>query len=232
MVTRNINGSVELKLQLTWKQIEAELEKQTQKTLKEVQIPGFRKGKAPESLASPKLDQSQLLSKSLSELLPDVYSALVKQNDLKPILYPQIQIDKGKWGEDFEFTAVTCESPKVDLPENYLESIKKLDFKDAKEKLPVILEYLHKNSRVLIPDPLVAEEVNHRLSHLAENLTQLGMDMAKYLTTKKLSSDDLRSQTSNEAKTDLEMEFILTSLQSQQKLADRKAVLDFLTSLV
>jgi len=230
-INRQPNGSIEIKLHLSWNDIQSQIKIETEKAISNAEIPGFRKGKAPRDLVEPKLDKSQLLSQSLAELLPKVYSGVIDTEKLKPILYPQIHIDKGVWGQDFEFTATTCESPTVTLPQSYVENIPKLQFKDANNQLSTILEYLHTNSQVQIPDPLIVEESNHRLSRLAENLSQLGIDMSKYLTTKKITAEDLKAQTAATAKADLEIEFILETIQSHQKLLDRQSTLEYLKSL-
>ena len=83
-----------------------------------------------------------------------------------------------------------------------------------------------------IPDLLVEEEASHRLSALAENITRLGLSVDSYLKTKNLTPQDLKSQVSNEARASLEAEFILRGIQEQEKLTDRKSVLNFLQSLV
>src|SRR3989304_3131994 len=201
-VIRHPKGNIKIKLSLAGKDSDTEIKKQTDLAISQAQHPGFRKGKAPRGLVKPKLDKPQLLSQSLSQLLPKIYTQIIDTNKLKPILYPQIQINKGKWGEDFEFTATTCEAPTVTLPQNYPDKIKQIESKDPESVLAKILEYLHKNSQTMIPDPLVQEESNHRLSRLAENLSQLGMDMGKYRTTKKLTAQDLKAHTCTDAHTD------------------------------
>src|SRR3972149_665034 len=99
-ITRQENGTVSLKITLPWSEIEAAYQKQVAKALGEAEVPGFRKGKAPKDMAEPKLDKSTLMSTALSEILPTAYAGLVKKHELKPILYPQIHIDKGTSGQD------------------------------------------------------------------------------------------------------------------------------------
>ena len=124
---------------------------------------------------------------------------------------------------------------KTDLVKKAIEALKlatstvfvsftKLSVKD--------LDELRKLVNVKVPDLLVAEEVNHRLAALVENITQLGLTTESYLQSKKLTPDTLKSQLTSQARSDLEAEFILLAIQQSQKLADRKSTLDFLQTLV
>jgi len=67
---------------------------------------------------------------------------------------------------------------------------------------------------------------------LAENLTRLGLTVDKYLTSKKMTATDLKAKLAEEARRDLNTEFILQQVQVDQKLADRPATLAYLQSLV
>jgi FKBP-type peptidyl-prolyl cis-trans isomerase (trigger factor) len=230
-INRLKNGTLELKLTIPWPLIDAAFNRQVEKAVGETEIPGFRKGKAPRDVVEPKLDKSALMSNALSEILPQVYSDEVQKNNLKPILYPQIKIDKGETGQDWEFTATTCEAPEVVLPD-YKTELPKLHPKEGENKLQTIVEFLQKNSHVEVPDLLVEEESNHRLSGLAENLTQLGLDLPKYLQTKKITAEGLKAQTAQTARIDLEIELVLNKIRESEKLPDRAKTLDFLQSLL
>ncbi len=111
--------------------------------------------------------------------------------------------------------ATTCEAPQVKLG-----------------PLTKDIEQLIKSSQVQIANLLVESEANHRLSGLAENLNQLGLSIDKYLTTKKITIDQLKAETAQAARHDLSLEFILQKVQVDHKLADRQKTLDFLANLV
>ncbi len=230
---RKDDGTLEIKITLLWPDIQKAVDRQTQLAIAETELSGFRKGKAPRELVEPKLDKSELLSKALGELLPPAYSQIIENHKIKPILYPHVHLDKGQTGEDFYFTAVTCEAPIVSLPPDYPEKIKKLPpAADSNQALVPIIDWLKKEAKISIPEILVEEEVNHRLASLAENLTPLGLTMAKYLETKKLTPEILKSQTAQNARTDLEIEFILGYIQSDRKFTNRSQTLKFLTGVV
>ena len=214
-LSRPLNGNLELTLTIPWDRVRKAYDSAVDEAVADAQLPGFRKGKAPKDLIEPKLDRNHTLSHALGHLLPEVYATTVKEHDLKPLLNPQIKIVSGKEGETWTFTATTCEAPKVILP----EKLKALDKLVAETK-------------VVIPDLLIEEEANHRLAALAENVTTLGMTIEQYLTTKKLTAEELKAKLAQEAKSDLVSEFTLLEVQKTKKLPDRKATLDFLQKLV
>lgn len=225
------NGGIELTLTATWAQVQKAYEETVTEEVAKAEIKGFRKGKAPRELVEPKLDKNHVLSHAIQHVLPDVYGAAIKEHDLKPVLYPQIRIQEGKEGSDWVFVATTCEAPTVTLPD-YKVEVAKLKIQKPDQKLSEILEYLAQKSKVMVPDLLVEEEANHRLTSLAENLTQLGMTTDQYLTSKKMTAQDLKAQLAKEAKSALELEFVLLEIQKAEGLADRQKTLDFLSTLV
>jgi FKBP-type peptidyl-prolyl cis-trans isomerase (trigger factor) len=228
---RKDNGNIEIKITIPWSEISTAYETKLNQAVAAAEIPGFRKGKAPREMVEPKLDRSELISQALGDLLPVAYSKLVETLKLKPILYPQIHIDKGKEGEDWEFSAITCEAPAVNLPD-YKHDLPNITVKPDQSKLSAAIEYLKDKTKVSIPDLLVEEETNHRLSSLVENLSKIGMSMEKYLQTKKITAEDLKAQSAQSARLDLEIEFALAQIQTDEKLTDRNKTIEFIQSLI
>lgn len=231
-INRLDNGNIELKLTVPWSNVQSQFQKELDQAISETEVAGFRKGKAPREMVEPKLDKSKLYSQAIQALLPQVYSQAVKDNQLKPIIYPQIHLTKGEEGTDWEFTALTCEIPAVTLPANYREEISKLPKEPTDTKLERIIDHLRTKSSVKTPDLLVEEEANHRLASLIENITRLGLTTESYLQTRKLTPETLKAQTAAAARSDLEVEFILDQVRQEQKLENRKQTLDFLIGLV
>ena len=213
-VNRLPNGNIELTLTIPWAKMQQGYEQVIVETIKNTEMKGFRKGFAPRKLVEERLDRNQTFSHALQHLLPPAYQAAVDKHGLKPVVYPHIRIAKGNEGEDWVLTAVLCEAPIVRLG-----------------KLTADLDQLLKNSEVLLADLIVEQEADHRLGQLAENLTQLGVSVDKYLTSKKLTSPQLRAKLASEARRDLSMEFILHRVQVEHKLPDRQKTLDFLQDL-
>ena len=225
------NGTIEITFTLPWADIQSAYDQQVNLSIEQAELPGFRKGKAPRDLVLPKLDQNTLYQKALEQLVPKAYSESLDKHQLKPILHPHVKTTKGKVDEDWELVATTCEAPDITLPPDYRSEIKKITSVDKKKQLTARVDYLRTHASLKIPHLLIEEETNHRLGHLAENLSQLGLDIPRYLQSKKISVENLRAQTVSQAKMDLEIEFTLERVRTLENLPDRQKTLDFLSQL-
>ena len=213
------NGNIELILTVFWKDIAHEYEHLVEHAVLEAELPGFRKGKAPRKDVEARLNKNEVYGKAVEKLLPGAYAKVIKKFSLKPILQPQIKLQKAELNQDWEFLMIICEAPVISLPKNYLMVLKKTE----KEKR---LDWLDKDITAVVPEILVEEEANHRLGSLIENFTKLG------LTTEQISAKTLKADAISQARRDLKMEFTLESVRIDNKLKDRKSTLDFLMNLV
>ncbi len=198
-MNRKDDGTIILSLTISWKKIEAGYEKEIAKIVDNAELPGFRKGKAPRKDVEAKLNKAEIYGEAVREILPEEYEKLIKEHDLKPVMYPRVEIKKAEVGQDWEFEISTCEAPKIDLP------------KDSKGKTP---EDLVKTVEVIIPQMLAEEEANYRLGALSENLTKVGLNFDTFLQSKKMTVEDYKAQTITEAKNDLKLRFLSDSLKA------------------
>jgi FKBP-type peptidyl-prolyl cis-trans isomerase (trigger factor) len=232
-LTRQPDGNIVITLTFPWADIQAGYEKEVQHAIEESEVPGFRKGKAPRNMVEPKLNRSETFSHSLQHILPQAYQEAVTKHDLKPILYPKLNIEKAQENSDWVVTATTCESPVVTVPD-YKTDLPKLNQKDKPrdDQLGVLANYFRERALATIPQILLDEEINHRLAGLAENLTGLGLTTQTYLANKKLTLEDLKKQFGEQASIDITVEFALASIQAENKLSNRAKTLDFLLAML
>lgn len=232
VIKRLENGNIEITLSVPWADIEAGYQTALDQAVANYEMDGFRKGHAPKELVEPKLDKNSLYTNSLQQLLPAIYSQAITDQKIKPLVNPHIHLDKAETGQDWQVTFTTCEVPLVALPADYLEQVKQVKPKTPESKLSDVVAFLKSIVTFVVPDLIVEEEANHRLSALVDNVTQLGFTIESYLQSKKLTSEELKAQVANQSRYDLEVEFILIEVQKLQNLTDRKSTLDFLASQV
>ena len=81
-------------------------------------VPGFRKGKAPRRVIETMYGNSVFLAEGLDDLLPDLYDGAVKEESLKTVSRPQVDVE-GELvrGQDVVCTAVVDTWPEVTLGE-------------------------------------------------------------------------------------------------------------------
>lgn len=91
--------------------VEAALRKLNQK----VEIPGFRRGKAPRTMLERYVGKEAVLEEAVKELVPDAYARAVDQVGVTPITRPEIKVDEVKEGEPLRFVATVDLMPEVKL---------------------------------------------------------------------------------------------------------------------
>ena len=147
--TKNAN---EVKLEIT---IEAEkfdnaIKKVYFKNAKYFNIPGFRKGKAPQQIVEKYYGKEIFYEDAFNEVAPDVYDSVIEESKLDVVSRPQIDIVKMEKGQDLVFTAVVQTKPEVELGKYKGIEIEKIEYtvkdSDIEENLKQMQE---KNARVV-----------------------------------------------------------------------------------
>jgi len=113
-----------------------------------MELPGFRKGKAPISKIKESVQEMQLLEEMAELALMDNYIKILEENKIDAIGRPEIAITKIGKGSDLEFKIVTAVLPEIKLPdykkiskeENSKEENKKEIVTDEAEVEKVILD--------------------------------------------------------------------------------------------
>jgi trigger factor len=99
----------------------AEVEKKKggviEKLAENVEIEGFRKGKAPKDVVIKKLGESKILQEASQEVINEVFPEILKKEKLQIIGYPAISVTKLAPENDFEFTVEMAIYPEVKLPD-------------------------------------------------------------------------------------------------------------------
>ncbi|MDE7262038.1 MAG: trigger factor, partial [Oscillospiraceae bacterium] len=79
-----------------------------------IRVPGFRPGKAPRKMIEKMYGASIFYEEAVNAALPDAYSAAVKEQELKPVGYPEVELlEVNK--EGFSFKATVAVYPEVTL---------------------------------------------------------------------------------------------------------------------
>ncbi|MFP7320141.1 trigger factor [Bacillus spizizenii] len=85
------------------------------KVVKQVSIPGFRKGKIPRGLFEQRFGVEALYQDALDILLPVEYPKAVEEAGIEPVDRPEIDVEKIEKGESLIFTAKVTVKPEVKL---------------------------------------------------------------------------------------------------------------------
>lgn len=84
---------IELKVEFDAEEWKKAQDKTLRKVAKNMNIPGFRKGKAPVSMVKSMVNKAMLLEDSLDVLMNQHYTQLLRDNKISPIAQPQLTMD-------------------------------------------------------------------------------------------------------------------------------------------
>ncbi len=90
----------------------------------EAELPGFRKGAAPEKLVREKVGEAALLKEAAEHAISHAYGHIIEDEKVDAIGHPKVSITKIAEGNPLEFTLVTAVVPEV----------KSLDYKKVAAK--------------------------------------------------------------------------------------------------
>ena len=71
---------------------DAAIEKVYRKEVKKINIPGFRKGKAPRSIIEKMYGKGVFYEDAVNEIIPDAYEAAIKESKLEVVSRPEFDI--------------------------------------------------------------------------------------------------------------------------------------------
>ena len=120
MIIDKISGSkVHFEVTITKEQFEHGLDHAFAVKNGEVEIKGFRKGKAPRNVYESTYGVESLYDEAIQHVLQETYYNVIVENNLEVVAQPNIDLDpaKIKRGEDFTYTVTVAVKPDVKLGE-------------------------------------------------------------------------------------------------------------------
>lgn len=95
--------------------VEEALQRAYQRVVRRVNIPGFRKGRAPRRVVERYVGKDALWDEALEHLIGHAYDHAVAAVGIEPVDRPRIEIINAEEGEPLTFKAVVVVKPEVDL---------------------------------------------------------------------------------------------------------------------
>ena len=80
-----------------------------------VNVPGFRKGKAPRKVIEMQFGEGVFYEDAIDELFPSVYSEAIKEHGIEPVDRPEFDLKTIGSGKDLEFSVEVFVKPDVTL---------------------------------------------------------------------------------------------------------------------
>jgi trigger factor len=140
---------VKVTVEVPFSELGPELDKAYQALAQQVNIPGFRRGKAPRQLIDARVGRGPVLEQVVNDMLPTRYGQAIEELDIKALGQPNIDITKLEDGDVIEFVAEVDVRPEFDLP----------DFSEISVEVPALGS--------------TEERIDHELEHLRERFGSL-----------------------------------------------------------
>lgn len=241
VIAKEDNGNIQITFTIPFAEIKQAQSEVIKEFAKDTEIPGFRKGMAPLDKVEAKIPQSTLIEHSLSHLLPQALADAITENKLQIAVYPKFELVSAKDGEAWQIRGITCELPKVTLgdykkvvsgasrasslwtPDKGKPDEKKEPTREQKEQ--IVISALLENVKINIPQILIEEEADSRLSNLLSRLEKLGLALESYLASIGKKAEDLRADYAKQAKDAIALDVILTKIADEENLKiDQKEI--------
>ena len=129
------------------------------KMKKSINIPGFRKGKAPRQLIKKMYGKEVFYNDAIDAMLPAAYSDAVEECGEEIVSHPQIDVVQIESGKPFVFTATVAVKPAVELGEYKGIQVEKapIEVKDEEIEAQITKEREANSRTVTVDDRAVAQ---------------------------------------------------------------------------
>lgn len=234
-LTRLSGSAFEITLTIPWADVKKVYDTVFDELAAEIEVEGFRKGKAPKDLIAKKIDKSRVYGDVVNRILPGAYSKALSDHSVKPVISPRINIVQGEEEKDWQFLVKAAEKPTVELGD-YKKTIADLNTKDKiwtpdqaqvgkaedkseqteeqkrTKKLNTIIDKLLEVAKVELGDIFIESEQNRLMTQLVDDVRQAGLTFEQYLASSGQTQDQIKERFNKQAETALKLEFILEAV--------------------
>lgn len=138
--------------------VQKALDKAYNKVRKNVQVPGFRKGKVPRQVFNNVYGEAALYEDTLNLVFPEAYMNAVKEANLEVVAQPEVDVKSIEKGKDWVLTAKVTLKPEVKLGDYKGLTVEKQDREVVQEEIDQRLEEKRQQLAELVLKEEAAEE--------------------------------------------------------------------------
>ena len=106
-----------LTIEVPFEELDAAIEKVYLKNKSKIQLPGFRKGKAPRAMIEKLYGRGIFMEDAVNEIVPEAYDKAAEESGLEIVSSPEIEPVQVEYGKDLIFSATVAVKPEVKLGE-------------------------------------------------------------------------------------------------------------------
>jgi len=108
---------VKLTVELPFEELQPSFDKAYASIAKQVNVPGFRKGKVPARVIEQRFGRGAVLEEAINDAVPTAYENALREKEIVPVGRPEVDVTEIEDGEKVTFTAEVDIRPDFDLPD-------------------------------------------------------------------------------------------------------------------
>ncbi|SDY07267.1 trigger factor [Modestobacter sp. DSM 44400] len=107
---------VRLAIEVPWGDLDHAFGEVYKELGKQVRVPGFRPGKVPNRILDQRIGRPVVLEQVVQHAVPEVYSEAIRENQVRVLSQPDVEVTRVDDGETIAFTAEVDVAPVLELP--------------------------------------------------------------------------------------------------------------------
>lgn len=107
---------IKMAVEVPFEELQPSVDAALTKIGKQINIPGFRKGKVPARVVEQRVGRAAVLDEAINDALPKVYDEVIRDNKIRPIGQPEVEVTEIADGDKLAFTAEVDVRPEFELP--------------------------------------------------------------------------------------------------------------------
>ena len=148
-----------LTIEVAADEFEAALNKAYQKSKNKINLPGFRKGKAPRAMIERMYGAGIFVEDAANIIIPDAYESAAKESELEIVAQPEIAVEQAEKGKPFIFTATVAIKPDVTLGDYKGIEVEKKEAEVSEDEISAEIDRVREsNARMITIDDRATQD--------------------------------------------------------------------------
>ena len=149
-----VQSQVVLSIEVEPSELEEHLDRVYRRAVQRVNIPGFRRGKAPKSVVERQLGRDAMVEDALETLLPQMTAGAIEEQSLDVVATPRVRVTQY---EPLTIEATVPVRPDVDLGDYYQYRLEPESVEITPEAIDEVIEAMRRDAGAWEPVERVAE---------------------------------------------------------------------------
>lgn len=142
---------MEVKVEVPWERVKRELDEAFRRVVKDISIPGFRKGKIPRPIFEKRFGKEIVEEEAIRGLYPEIYRKVLDEQRVIPIIPPRIRVGNVSPSEPLVFWISLITRPEVKVGKYKGVEVKRKPVEVEEKEIEKALENLRRDFPEYVP---------------------------------------------------------------------------------